>query len=62
MARYDSREFIGWKKEVDRVIRNKTGFSVHDLPDAKFRDHFEDGTDPSKMANIVIQKAGLDLD
>lgn len=57
-----SRDFIEWKKEVDNKIRHRTGFSVHDLPDANFRDNFEDGTDPSKMADKVLIKAGINLD
>lgn len=38
--------FSKWMKEVDALVYKKLGVSVHDLPDMRYRDFYDDMVDP----------------
>lgn len=46
--------FEEWKSEVDRELSAICGLSGDDLADAPYYDHYEGGTDPKDMAEIVL--------
>ena len=43
------REF---EKECNRLLTVKVGLGIHDLPDACWRDYFEDGLHPLEGAEL----------
>lgn len=52
-----SESFEDWFKRVSAVVQHLTGLSVEDLPDACFRDWFEDGVKPVSAARRVIRQS-----
>lgn len=49
--------FSEWMVLVDRAVWSRAGVSVHDLPDAPFRDWYDDRVAPSVAARRVIRYA-----
>ena len=47
-------EFKKWMKEVESIIKLKTGLSIHDIPDNTYYLNYEDEYTPQEMAKIVI--------
>jgi len=50
-------EFEVWMRDVDASVKAKIGMSVHDLPDACFRDWYDDGMKPGAAASKAIKSA-----
>lgn len=38
--------FSEWMGEIDAICWREFGMSIHDLPDMRFRDAFDDGVSP----------------
>ena len=53
--------FKEWMKEVDKEVEGICGMGVYDLPDCRFRDEYEAGTEPSEMAEVALENAGFDF-
>lgn len=49
--------FDSWLGAVDRIVNERTGVSVHDLPDMPFRDWFDDGVSAKQAAARAILSA-----
>lgn len=49
--------FEEWMKAVDQAVQSSIGVSVHDLPDYAFRDAYDDGVAPNRVAKRVIKAA-----
>lgn len=47
--------FEQWMTKVDDLVWSKVGCSVHDLPDAPFRDWYEDEMSAKRAANKAIK-------
>ena len=39
-------DYDTWLKECDKIVSNKIGLSLHDLPDANWADYHSDGQTP----------------
>lgn len=50
--------FEDWMSQVDRIVWQKAGVSVHDLPDVPYRDWYDDGVSPKGAASRAIRAAG----
>lgn len=50
--------FETWMKNVDNAVSEIAGLSVYDLPDANFRDAYNDEIRPQAMAKAVLSSAG----
>ena len=46
-----------WVKEVDRLIIQQVGLSMHDLPDWLSRDAYEDNISPEEAAQMCLEEA-----
>ncbi len=44
-------------KKVDQACEARFGISIHDLPDFCFRDAFDDGETPARVALEAIRNA-----
>ena len=40
-----------FEKECNRLLTNKVGLGIHDLPDACWRDYYDDGLHPLEALN-----------
>ncbi len=47
-----------WMEEVDRILEKVAGLDTRDLPDAPYRDMFDDGLTPKEGANVTLCEAG----
>ena len=47
--------FEGWKMAVDDEVGALVGLSCDDLPDAPYRDWYDEGMSPSEAAEEVLQ-------
>ena len=54
MTTCEDISFDDWLEEVDRLIQEKVGVSLYDLPDQRYRDWFEDGFDPVMAMEYVL--------
>lgn len=54
----DKLAFKRWMAEVDRVVEDEVGMSVHELPDCTYRDWFDDETDAEEAAYMALEQAG----
>ena len=52
------RTFEDWMAEVDRWLEDKCGLSSLDLPDACYRDAYDDGESAARFAREVYREAG----
>ena len=50
--------FRAWWRKVDGNVMSVAGVSILDLPDAPYRDWFDDGLKPSEAAELVLMEAG----
>ena len=50
-------DFEMWLTEVDQVVEDRVGMSVHDLPDCPFRDWYDDGMKAATAAGKAIKNA-----
>lgn len=50
-------EFQDWMAEVDSIIQSLVGFTSRDLPDAPWRDYFEDEM-PAREAVLTANDDG----
>lgn len=48
--------FEQWQKRVDRHVSRMTGLSMHDFPDWRWRDAYEDGTRPGQAADEFLEE------
>lgn len=42
--------FDEWMSTVDKIAINATSMSIHDLPDMRFRDSYDNGESPESFA------------
>ena len=49
--------FKAWMKKVNASVMCSVGLSVHDLPDACYRDWFENGVSPEDAASHIVAEA-----
>ncbi len=49
--------FAVWMKKVDAACEARFGISIHDLPDFCFRDAFDCGDSPARVALAAIRNA-----
>tara|TARA_R100000995_G_scaffold82281_1_gene55975 strand:+ start:848 stop:1048 length:201 start_codon:yes stop_codon:yes gene_type:complete len=49
-----------WLKECDKIVLNKLGIGLHDLPDATWLDYFEDGLSPSEAVDCAYEDQWYD--
>jgi len=47
-------DFNVWMAEVDNLVETEFNISVHDLPDMRFRDNFDDGVTPSEFVEEEV--------
>lgn len=40
------KSFMQWMKDCDKYLSRFIPLSIHDLPDASWRDYYEDGMSP----------------
>lgn len=52
-----TRTFEQWMDQVDAAIDNEIGLTSEDLPDASYRDWYDDGLPPSRAAARAIKYA-----
>jgi hypothetical protein len=60
MENITTPSFRQWLVMVDKVAQAKTGLSIHDLPDATWRDYFDDELTPSEAWDCAIEDGILD--
>lgn len=60
-SRPDFIPFEDWMNSLDTIVSMAAGMSVHDLPDMRFRDAYEDGDSPEDFAldNLGIKEGKL---
>ena len=46
--------FNKWLRQCDVVVSSKLGFGLHDLPDATWRDYFDDGLSPRDATDCAF--------
>jgi hypothetical protein len=46
-------EFGIWLSKCDDVVESTLGLSLHDMPDALWRDYFDDGLDPDEAVDCA---------
>ncbi len=46
-----------FEKECNRLLTNKVGLGIHDLPDACWRDYFDDGMLPLDALHCANEDA-----
>lgn len=51
-----------WLRAADRVVEQKVGLSIHDLPDVALRSFFDAGMSPAEAASEALAEAGWDED
>ncbi len=51
------KTFEQWLKEVDAALIKKCGFGHQDLPDAPYRDWYDDGKTPKGAASAAFKLA-----
>ena len=44
---FDKTLFGIWLSKCDTVVESTLGLSLHDMPDANWRDYFDDGLSPN---------------
>ena len=54
----DEAKFQAWMKQVDRIVSERTGLSVHDLEDCCYRDWYDDKVSAKSAASRAIKNAG----
>ena len=52
--------FQTWLRKCDAVVSGKVGLGLHDLPDANWRDYFEDGLSPKDAADCAYDDQWCD--
>ena len=52
--------FQTWLRKCDAVISGKVGLGLNDLPDANWRDYFEDGLSPKDAADCAYDDQWCD--
>lgn len=53
--------FEQWLKKVDEILEDLlVGLNSQDLPDMNYRDYYDEGTSPKRMAKIAMKNAGGD--
>jgi len=52
--------FQTWLRKCDAVVLGKVGFRLHDLPDANWRDYFDDGLSPAAAADCAYEDQWCD--
>ena len=52
--------FDKWLRECDKIVSNKLGIGLHDLPDATWRDYFEDGLAPRDATDCAYEDQWCD--
>lgn len=50
-----------WLEAVDQQVIDRTGLSVHDLPDMPFREWYDDDVAPADAALEALDYAGYPL-
>lgn len=49
--------FTAWYKECDSIVSRKLGVGVEDLPDAPWRDYYEDDLTPHQAIECAKEDA-----
>ena len=49
-----------WLRKCDAVVLGKVGFGLHDLPDANWRDYFDDGLSPKDAVDCAYDDQWCD--
>lgn len=49
--------FKEWMHAVDQEVYSRVDMSVHDLPDAAFRDMYDGGSSAEQAAEVAIEGA-----
>jgi hypothetical protein len=44
-----------WMSEVDALVSDSLGMSIHDLPDVNFQDSFEAGCSPKDFVQCEVR-------
>lgn len=57
-----NEEFRDWMSEVDVVISRVCGLTSNDIADWRWRDAFEDGTEPKEAAMEALAEDGFPMD
>ena len=52
--------FDAWYKECDGIVSRRLGLGVEDLPDATWRDYYEDGLTPDEAIECAKEAAWYD--
>lgn len=52
--------FDKWLRECDNIVSSKLGLGLHDLPDATWRDYFEDGLAPRDATDCAFEDQWCD--
>jgi len=52
--------FQTWLRKCDAVVLGKVGLGLHDLPDANWRDYFDDGLSPAAAADCAYEDQWCD--
>ena len=47
--------FINWIDNVEQIVKEQIFFELLDLPDEDYMLHWNKGTTPKEMANIIFQ-------
>ena len=53
------RSFEDWMKAVNQHLLSICGMEADDLPDAAYRDNYDEGTSPKAMAKKVLTEEGF---
>ena len=52
--------FQTWLRKCDTVVSGKVGLGLNDLPDANWRDYFDDGLSPKDAADCAYDDQWCD--
>jgi hypothetical protein len=53
---YNDENYKKWMEKVDRILIKNIGAPSSDLPDAPYRDWYEDGMTPARAAKKAISE------
>lgn len=53
-------DFKTWKAECNKIVVRNIGMTIDDLPDALWRDYYEDSLQPQAAIDCAIEDAWYD--
>lgn len=57
----NEQRFRAWVREVDAIVIQTAGISIHDLADISFRDYFDEGMPAAEVAQEALENEGFEF-